>query len=230
MSDCKHIRHVAFKQLNTFDICGKQCILDPIYVNLETKNIEIRHVKGFHESVNQSQTYNDSKIIDILGTKSKVQNENIKPKKYLMKRVIASSNEWQNIDSDNLDINNQYNFIKDRNNITDIVSTELRKKLYSYKSQDKRKNIYNDNEFVDIEFILNLFDTSKLKCYYCECNVFILYDIVRELKQWTVERIDNRLGHNKGNSVISCLECNLRRRTMYHENYLMTKQLRMTKI
>jgi hypothetical protein len=47
--------------------------------------------------------------------------------------------------------------------------------------------------------------------------------------QWTLERIDNDLGHNKNNVEIACLNCNLRRRTMYHERYLFTKELNIIK-
>jgi hypothetical protein len=59
--------------------------------------------------------------------------------------------------------------------------------------------------------------------------VQILYEYVRESNQWTLERLDNDFGHNKGNVEIACLNCNLRRRTMYHERYLFTKELSIVK-
>jgi len=59
--------------------------------------------------------------------------------------------------------------------------------------------------------------------------VHILYENVREPLQWTLERIDNDFGHNKNNVEIACLNCNLRRRTMYHERYLFTKELSIVK-
>ena len=52
---------------------------------------------------------------------------------------------------------------------------------------------------------------------------------MREEKQWSVERIDNNFGHNKENVTIACLECNLRRKTMYHERFKFTKQLTIVK-
>ena len=61
-------------------------------------------------------------------------------------------------------------------------------------------------------------------CFYCLQQVKIIYTQVRDPKQWTLERIDNSLGHNRGNVVISCLSCNIRRRCMYHERYVFTKQ------
>ena len=69
----------------------------------------------------------------------------------------------------------------------------------------------------------------KNKCYYCKENVNVLYEIVREPKQWTLERLDNSFGHNHDNVVIACLNCNVRRRTMYHERYVFTKQLNIVK-
>ena len=59
--------------------------------------------------------------------------------------------------------------------------------------------------------------------------VEILYEKVREPKQWTLDRIDNRYGHNKENVLIACLDCNVRRKTMYHERYAFTKQLNIVK-
>jgi len=59
--------------------------------------------------------------------------------------------------------------------------------------------------------------------------VSVLYEIVREPMQWTLERINNDFGHNYGNVEIACLNCNLHRRTMYHERYLFTKELNIIK-
>ena len=70
---------------------------------------------------------------------------------------------------------------------------------------------------------------NDLKCYYCNNPVLVLYEYVREPKQWTVERIDNKFGHNKDNIEIACLNCNLHRRTMHHERYLFTKNLNIIK-
>ena len=71
---------------------------------------------------------------------------------------------------------------------------------------------------------------SKLKCYYCRCNCLLMYDNVREKKQWTLDRIDNGLGHHNDNTVICCLECNLKKGTMNDEKFKFTKQLKITKL
>ena len=36
--------------------------------------------------------------------------------------------------------------------------------------------------------------------------MFILYENVREPKQWSVDRINNDLGHNIDNFVLACLD------------------------
>lgn len=160
---------------------------------------------------------------------AKEKSEKIK-KEIDKKRIVSKTDDWKNIDSHNRELENQYKFVEDTNIIPDIVSRELRKKISSYKSQDRRKNIYNDDEFIDFDFVINLFKETQLKCYYCDKQVFVIYDNVRESKQWTIERIDNRIGHNKNNSVMACLDCNLRRRCMYHERYIMTKKLSLVKL
>ena len=66
-------------------------------------------------------------------------------------------------------------------------------------------------------------------CFYCKCQLYILYKIARELTQWTVDRINNDEGHNKDNFVISCLNCNIKRRNTNSSKFLFTKQLQLVK-
>jgi hypothetical protein len=64
-----------------------------------------------------------------------------------------------------------------------------------------------------------------MKCIYCSEEVFILYERVRETKQWTLDRINNDIGHNSGNLVIACLECNLKRRRTNKDAFMFTKNM-----
>ena len=70
---------------------------------------------------------------------------------------------------------------------------------------------------------------SDLKCYYCKCDILVLYDTSRETNQWSIDRIDNDQGHNVDNYHISCLKCNLERRRKSAEKFLFTKQLTIIK-
>jgi len=91
------------------------------------------------------------------------------------------------------------------------------------------KNLYSELDFVTIEHVLQSMLKCENKCFYCKKMVYVLYENVREPLQWTLERIDNDFGHNTDNVEIACLNCNLRRRTMYHERYLFTKELNIIK-
>lgn len=106
-----------------------------------------------------------------------------------------------------------------------LVKLSLDTKIRGYKSQDVEKGIYDESQFVTYNYVINLLKEAQMKCFYCHCLVMVLYESIREPKQWTLERVDNKKGHNVGNVQISCLTCNLRRRTMFQERYLLTKQL-----
>jgi len=69
----------------------------------------------------------------------------------------------------------------------------------------------------------------ELKCRYCSTEMNILYDISREIHQWSVDRIDNDVGHNIDNYHLACLDCNLKRRRRTDEKFLFTKQLNIVK-
>jgi hypothetical protein len=47
-------------------------------------------------------------------------------------------------------------------------------------------------------------------------------------QQWTLDRIDNDVGHNADNVVVSCLECNLKRGTMDSDRFKYGKQIGLT--
>jgi hypothetical protein len=110
-----------------------------------------------------------------------------------------------------------------------IIFQEINKKMNSYKQQDFLKKIYNQDLFINYPVIVEKLIDSELKCYYCKCEMFILYENVRELTQWTVDRIDNNKGHNIDNFVLSCLNCNIKRRNKASDKFLFTKNLNIIK-
>jgi len=161
--------------------------------------------------------------------------------KQKVKRVITTTNQWDFIEEE-LAPEKQFEYIKqltsdDLSNTTKrqqqahkIIIQQIKQKIYGYKSQDMEKNKFSESEFINIETILQKMKESENLCFYCKKPVHVLYEYVREPNQWTVERLDNDFGHNKNNIVIACLSCNLHRRTMYHERYVFTKQMVITKI
>ena len=106
---------------------------------------------------------------------------------------------------------------------------EIEKKINSYKQQDIKKGLYDINKLISLnETILKLKDSS-LKCCYCEEPVKVLYRIVREPKQWTLDRIDNDDCHSCSNTIIACLECNLKRRVTDKDKFEFTKKMKLIK-
>lgn len=114
-------------------------------------------------------------------------------------------------------------------NDSKILIKQIEKKISSYKQQDIEKKVLNNEKIINLKYIIDKLIESKLNCYYCKCKMYILYENVRESKQWTVDRINNDLGHNIDNIVLACLDCNLKRRCKTSDKFLFTKQLNIIK-
>jgi hypothetical protein len=114
--------------------------------------------------------------------------------------------------------------------ISDRFTVEIKKKLESYKRQDIKKDRYDVEYFINLHECYSKMLSSKLKCYYCKCETVVFYTEVRQDNQWTLERIDNNIGHTNDNTVVCCLECNLKRGTRNSNHYQFAKQLVIKKI
>lgn len=102
----------------------------------------------------------------------------------------------------------------------------MEKKLAGYKQQDLRHEIYSEAHFVTAAEVAALRGANN--CTYCG-------DVMgpagkRNMKQWTLDRIDNRFGHNSGNVVVACLACNLQRKNRSMAAFKFTKKLVVVKL
>ena len=184
-----------------------------------------------------NETHETKRSISITGTNNR----------YLIKRANRVKNEVKkreimnkyNINPVFLNCEKQLQLIKDiyyKSNehenpqVKSILQEEIERKIASYKQQDLIKNKYNDPLFIDIESILKKLIDCDMQCFYCKTQILVLYEIVRELTQWSVDRINNDEGHNKDNFVIACLNCNIKRRTTNSNKFLFTKQLNLVKV
>jgi len=123
--------------------------------------------------------------------------------------------------------NNNYNYTND---VSKIAIQQINRKIYGYKQQDINKKLLNEKEFITLKSVIDKMVDCALKCYYCSCEMNVLYDISREMNQWTVDRINNDLGHNLTNYYLACLECNLKRRRRSDDKFLFTKQMKLVKL
>jgi len=107
---------------------------------------------------------------------------------------------------------------------------EIKRKISSYKSQDKTKALYDETNFVQYEDVLRKMNETELMCYYCGKEMDLLYNVSREMSQWTIDRIDNNKGHNNDNYYLACLQCNLKRRCRDDDKFLFGTNLKIEKI
>ena len=121
---------------------------------------------------------------------------------------------------------NDYKFTNIENK---LIIQQIERKISGYKQQDVFKKFLNTEKLVTLPHIINSLLDCNMKCYYCSGDMFVLYETVREFKQWTVDRINNDLGHNYDNYVLACLECNLKRRRRTKDAYFFTKNLNIVK-
>lgn len=111
-----------------------------------------------------------------------------------------------------------------------IILRELEIKRNGYKQQDIKKDKYDESLFITLEDIIEMLVGCKLTCHYCNCHVKIIYKMARDEKQWTLDRIDNDDGHTRVNTIISCLNCNLKRRCINKDKFVFTKKLNICRL
>jgi hypothetical protein len=185
----------------------------------------------------------EQKTINITGTNNRYHMKKLINKKDLnaepKKRIVAEKWSFSN---ETFEYNNQMKMIRDisilksekpestdDNDIIRIAIQQINKKISSYKQQDILKKKLDIAKFLTFDSVVQKMIECELKCRYCKENMNVLYDISREMKQWSVDRIDNNLGHNIDNFHLACLDCNLKRRRRTDEKYLFTKQLNIVK-
>ena len=111
-----------------------------------------------------------------------------------------------------------------------LVKKQIMSKLNNYKQQDVLKKVHDERKLIHLDQVIGKLQESGLKCFYCKEEVYLLYKMVREMKQWTLDRIDNDIGHFYDNVVISCLDCNLKRRKKSSHAFLFTKQMNIVRV
>jgi len=163
----------------------------------------------------------DEKKIQIVGLSNRYQIKKLtKEKAPPKKRVVASK--WV-LEPDHFTKEKQLSMLEQ--NTEPLIKTEIDHKISAYKQQDMVKKVFIADEFITFDYVKQMILECKLCCHYCKDDMLILYEHVREMKQWSLDRINNSLGHNVGNVVISCLKCNLNRRNLNADKFLFTKQM-----
>jgi hypothetical protein len=108
------------------------------------------------------------------------------------------------------------------------VKSEINVKLRTYKTSDASRSLPGTS-ISDYNVIADIMIRQKSKCYYCHKEFLMLYKNTRDPLQWSVDRIDNSKAHTENNIVISCLRCNLQRRTRDCEEFYISRNLHIMK-
>ena len=172
-------------------------------------------------------------IDDTVEKKNKQNNKKINCEKEKKMRVETQS--W-GLNEDELSHITQVNTIKnildtssEKNKYKSFIITHIKQKINGYKHQDILKKKLDENKFIQFDDVIQLLNNCEMKCHYCSQEIYILYEIVREMKQWSLDRINNDIGHNVGNLVVACLDCNLHRRRTNKDAFMFTKNLVITR-
>jgi len=164
------------------------------------------------------------------------ENKLIAMKKTPKNRAITQTDMW-NITEEDMQPDAQLTYIRQlvNNENVDVnpcqvILKHVTQKIAGYRAQDIKKSLYEPDQIVDVHYALKTLENAENICYYCKKPVQVLYEKAREPTQWSLDRIDNSIGHNKENVVIACLQCNVGRKTMHQGRYAFTKQLVITKL
>jgi len=109
------------------------------------------------------------------------------------------------------------------------VKREINKKISGYKNQDVQKNLVDLVRLISFDQVIELLVDSKLQCFYCKDKCELLYTDCFSKKQWTLDRIDNSIGHNHDNVVVCCLDCNIKRGDMDSNRFKKGKEIKIVR-
>jgi hypothetical protein len=130
---------------------------------------------------------------------------------------LASQKQW-------LSLLSTHSFSESSSHHYPILLENISRKISGYLQQDRLRK--REGRLTTQETIL-LLEASDLQCFYCRDPLYLLYEHEREKKQWTLDRIDNDQGHTATNVVISCLECNLKKKRRSKDAFVFTQQLQI---
>jgi hypothetical protein len=166
------------------------------------------------------------KKISIIGKTNKYQ-----IRKLTEERTIEKKKNITNIDTFYYKVEEQYNILNSCYiDIIPIMQKEIKKKMSSYKQQDKLKDKLDVDKFITYENIIDILKSTICKCFYCKDDMLLFYENKNDKKQWTLDRINNDIGHNKDNVVPTCLQCNIQKRRRDHDKFIFTKNLIIDKV
>jgi hypothetical protein len=94
------------------------------------------------------------------------------------------------------------------------LSYKISVMICSSKSNDlKRNRPFNDEDYINSEFLHELYNKQNGKCFYCQNFMTLTIDNNKDCNvitknKLTIQRLDNEIAHIKKNIVFACFFCN----------------------
>lgn len=178
-------------------------------INIESKTIENVDIESKKNNKKQSEKIRE-KIVKFNKQNSLDPSNNF---------ILAMKQHKEQVNT----INNLYMGLQfeERN----FILSELKAKINSYKQQDIKKDYHEHANLITLDNVIEKLVSCKLKCYYCNKNMKLFFEKVRDEEQWTLDRLNNYDEHSNENTIVCCLKCNLQRRRKNSDKFLFTKQL-----
>ena len=214
----------------------KAVTCDSIFSNYDNKDIDNTINSENSDNISSDDNLNSKKTITI--------NSKNKSDSHLLDEEKNNINKKNREKIEKLKANKKYNNIEniiDNHNLQKkminqiylgesfpekiLILRELNTKINSYKQQDIKKDFHEVQNLITLDNVIEKLVSSKMKCYYCNCETLILFEKVRENTQWTLDRLNNYDEHTNSNTIISCLSCNLQRRRKNSDKFLFSKML-----
>lgn len=176
------------------------------------------------------------KTINIQSKKNNKILDNVPEKPDKIREKIVKFNKQNSLDPSNnfiLAMKQHSEQVKTINNLymgsqfeeRNFILGELKAKINSYKQQDIKKDYHEYTKLITLDNVIEKLVSCKLKCYYCNKNMKLFFEKVRDEEQWTLDRLNNYDEHSNENTIVCCLKCNLQRRRKNSDKFLFTKQL-----
>ena len=134
-------------------------------------------------------------------------------KKYADKNR-GKEKEYRNDNADKL--KHLYQANRDKQKKENPLHIKVKYMVCDSKRNDKNRNrTYEENDYITRSFLKEMWVKQNGVCYYkdCECKLLLEFNKdCRNPNQISIQRLDNNIAHIQSNCVLSCFNCNVKRK------------------